>query len=264
MRTGAAFPRARFEAAVRADGEVLAALYTGSLAAGTADAFSDLDVELVLSPGVEAPRARIERLAAAFGRPRFHYWRDPLLTAFAGASWQRIDLRFTSLRDLVPNARLAGARVWKDVGGHAAEAVTRSAAHGPVVVREDARRELSFAIDTQIYGALHIARGALWSAQGELTHRAQSLYALVARLRGVEPFGFRHVETLLSSDERKRLERAWPREPRRRELRRAARSLWAWTTYVRSDAAARLGADPGPEVDAADLLRAVERIHARG
>ncbi len=94
-------------------------------------------------------------------------------------------------------------------------------------------------------------------------HRAQSLYALLAHLRGVEPFGFRRVESLLSADERKRLERAWPREPRRRELRRAARALWAWTGYVRSAAAARLGADPGPEIDATDLLRAVERIHQR-
>jgi len=71
------------------------------------------------------------------------------------------------------------------------------------------------------------------------------------------------VESLLDADERKRLERAWPREPRRRELRRAARALWGWTIYVRSAAAARLGADPGPEVDAADLLRAVEQIHVR-
>jgi hypothetical protein len=263
LRTGAAFPRGRFEAAVHADAEVLAALYAGSLARGTADAFSDLDVELVLSPEVADPRAHVERLAAAFGRPRFHYWRDQLLTAFAGSSWQRLDLRYTPVRDLAPSARLAGARVWKDVLGVAGEAVTRSLAPLPVIGLEAARQELACAIDTQIYAALHIARGALWSAQGELVHRAQSLYALVAHLRGVEPFGFRHVESLLGPVERKSLERAWPREPRRRELRRAARALWSWTTYVRADTATRLGADPGPEVDAEDLLRAVEQIHAR-
>ncbi len=263
MRTGAAFPRARFEAAVRANDEVLAALYTGSLAAGTADEFSDLDVELVLSPEVDDPRACVERLVCAFGRPRFHYWREELLTAFAGSSWQRLDLRYVAARELAPNSRLAGARVWKDLGGGAGDAVIRSVAARPTATRDDARRELSFAIDTQIYAALHIARGALWSAQGELVHRAQSLYALLAQLRGVQPFGFRGVESLLDADERKRLERAWPREPRRRELRRAARALWGWTGYVRSAAAARLGTDPGPEVDAADLLRAVERIHVR-
>ena len=248
---------------MQADPAVLAALYTGSLAAGTADAFSDLDIELVLSPAVADPRAHVEQLAEEFGRPRFRYWRDALLTAFAGASWQRIDLRYTPQCELAPNPRLAGARAWKDATGEAATAVTLSSAPRPAIAPADARHELSLAVDTQIYAALHIARGALWSAQGELTHRLQSLYALLARLRGVEPFGFRRVETLLAAAERKRLERAWPRAARRPELRRAARALWAWTTYVRSDAAARLGADPGPEVDAAALLRAVERIHGR-
>jgi hypothetical protein len=161
VRTGAAFPRARFEAAVRADGAVLAALYTGSLAAGTADAFSDLDVELVLSPTVADPRAHVERLAAAFGRPRFHYWRDHLLTAFAGSSWQRLDLRYTPAQELEPSSRLAGARVWKDAGARADDAVMRSIAQLPTADGDDARLELSFAIDTQIYAALHIARGAL-------------------------------------------------------------------------------------------------------
>lgn len=263
MRSGRAFPRARFEAAVRADPEVHAALYTGSLAAGTADAYSDLDVELVLSPAVTEPRAHCERLAASFGALRFAYWRDALLTAFAGASWQRVDVRWTSAAELAAQPRLAGARVWKDGGGRAAAVVARSLAAAPAPGLDDVRHELCLAVDTQIYAALHIARGALWSAQGELVHRAQSLYALLARLRGVEPYGFRHVETLLGAEERAQLAAAWPREARRRELRRAARALWAWTGHVRSAAAAQLGADPGPEIDSQDLLRAVERIHAR-
>jgi hypothetical protein len=32
---------------------------------------------------------------------------------------------------------------------------------------------------------------------------------------------------------------------------------------VRADSAAQLGTDPGPEIDAGELLRAVEAIHER-
>jgi predicted nucleotidyltransferase len=263
VRTGVASPRGRFEAAVRSDDAVVAALYTGSLAAGTADVFSDVDVELVVGTAVTEPRAVLESLAEAFGRTRFRYWRGELLTAFAGPSWQRLDLRCVPESALEPSPRLAGARVFKDRDGRAAKRVAASPPQVVSVTSGDARLELSAAVDTQIYAALHIARGALWSAQGELSHRAGALYGLVARLRGVEPYGFRHVESLLDPAERTRLEAAWPRAARRRELRRAARALWRWSEVARGEAIARLGAEVAPEVDAAELLAAVERIHAR-
>jgi hypothetical protein len=46
MNTGHLFPLQAFEAAMRDDPEVRGVLYTGSLGGGTADGFSDLDIEL--------------------------------------------------------------------------------------------------------------------------------------------------------------------------------------------------------------------------
>jgi len=262
-RTGAAFPRARFERALRADPELASALYTGSLASGGADAFSDIDVELAVAPGCADPRAKVEALCAALGPLQFGYWRDRLFTAFVGPSWQRVDLRLLADRELRPGPRLAGARIAVDRDGRAAEAVAASRPEAVRAERADAREELACAVDTQIYAALHTARGALWSAQGELCQRAQRLYALLARLRGREVFGFRGVEGLLDRRERGLLERAWPREPRRAELRRAARALWRFTELVRERVIRELGTDAVPPVDGPALLRAVDRVHAR-
>lgn len=262
-RTGAAFPRARFERALSEDGELRAALYTGSLGTGAADAFSDLDVELALAPGCADPRTRVESLCAALGPIQFGYWRDRLYTGFVGVSWQRVDLRLLSERELRPDPRFAGARILVDRDGHAAEVVAASRPEAVRVNREEAREELACAIDTQIYAALHTARGALFSAQGELAHRAQRLYALLARLRGREVFGFRGAEAVLDRRERGLLERAWPRAPRRAELRRAARALWRFTELARGRVGEALGNDAVPRIDAAALLRAVDAIHAR-
>jgi len=262
-RTGAGFPRARFERALRADSAVASALYTGSLAAGGADAFSDIDAELALKAGCADPRARVESLCAALGPLQFGYWRDRLFTAFVGARWQRVDLRLLAERELRPGPRFAGARVVVDRDGQAVGVVAASRPEPVRLGREEAREELACAIDTQIYVALHTARGALWSAQGELAHRAQRLYALLARLRGREVFGFREAEALLDRRERALLERAWPRAAKRAELRRTARALWRLTETVRERVAEALGAEAVPQLDAHALLRALDRIHAR-
>jgi hypothetical protein len=261
-RSGAAFPRARFERVLRADSAVSAALYTGSIASGAADAFSDIDVELVFAPDCADGRGRVEALCGALGRLQFGYWRDRLFTAFFGAGWQRVDLRLLCERELRPGPRFAAARVVVDREGRAAQVVASSRPDASGAAPADAREELACAIDTQIYAALHIARGALWSAQGELTHRAQRLYALLARLRGHEVFGFRAVEAVLDRHERALLERAWPRAPRTPELRRATRALWRFTELVRERVGTALGDDAVPRVDARALLRAVERIRA--
>ena len=174
-RAGATFPRARFERALRADSTVVSVLYTGSLASGGADAFSDIDVELSFAPDCAQPRAQIEALCAALGRVQFGYWRDRLFTAFVGSGWQRVDLRLLAEGELRPDPRFAGARVLVDRDGNGAGVVAASHAEPVGSAREEAREELACAVDTQIYAALHTARGALWSAQGELAHRAQRL-----------------------------------------------------------------------------------------
>jgi hypothetical protein len=244
------------------DPVVSSALYTGSLATGAADAFSDLDVDVTLAPGCD-PHAKLESLCGALGPVQFGYWRDRLFTAFVGASWQRVDLRWLAEQELGPAPRFSNAKVVVDRDGHAAGVVADSRPESVGLTPAEAREELACAVDTQIYTALHVARGALWSAQGELSHRTQRLYALLSRLRGCSVFGFRGAETLLDRRERALLERAWPRAPKRTELRRAARGLWRFTELVRACVGERLGSDAVPRVNTRGLLRAVERIHAR-
>ena len=263
MPTGRHFPIEDFVRAARADPSLVGLVHTGSVGHGGGDGYSDLDFELVYEASIPTARQRALELCAALGELRFSYWRGGLATAFVGASWQRIDLHPQRKEDFAPAPSLAGARVLVDRDGSIAEVVGRSRAAAPSIEAHDARRELACAVDTQIYVALHAARGALWSAMGELTFRLAELHHVLAALRGVEAFGFRHAEAVLRANERAEFERAWPREPNVDELRRAARALWSFTRLVCAAVEAQLGAEAVPSVSEPELLAAVDAIYAR-
>ncbi len=263
MRTGHRYPIDEFERAARLDLDVVGVLLTGSVGVGAGDAWSDLDFELVFAAAVADPKRRAEHLCEALGQVHFAYWRGDLLTAFVGATWQRVDVRVVARDAFAPAPGYAGARVLKDVDGSIADVVHRSSRPRPAVDTADAYQELACAIDSQIYTALHTARGALWSALGELVFRQGQLYRLLARLRGVEAFGLRHAESVLRVDERAALVPCWPSQPQPDELRRAARALWSFTQLVRAAVASELGTSAVPEVDEARLLAAVDAIHRR-
>src|SRR5207249_3612798 len=101
--------------------------------------------------------------------------------------------------------------------------------------REQAREMIQGMVDSQIYLALHNARGALWSAMGEVSGQCSELYTLLARLRGRNSYGFRYVEQLLSPEEQELMRAAWPAAPDQAEVRRAARALWNWARHVRAE-----------------------------
>src|SRR5262249_53455103 len=128
---------------------------------------------------------------------------------------------------------------------------------------EQARTMIEEAIDSQIYLSLHNARGATWSALGEVSYRATELYVMLAAFRGSRSYGYRYVEQLLSPEEQALLTQAWPTQPSKQEVRRAARALWEWTRYVWQEAERHLGRSLLIQVNEADLLSAVDRIYCR-
>jgi hypothetical protein len=259
----ALFPELRaFEAVVGSDPEVLGVLYTGSLGRGDFDRFSDLDIGVWVPEEASRGPERRRRLLEALGEVRFAYSRgDTFTTAFVGPEWRRTDLDLLHQADLKPGSEFAGARVVKDTDGVLGRLVAEVPAAGAICTLEQARQRLEGAIDSQIYLALHNARGAVWSAMGEVTHCGTVLYALLAALRGRRSYGLRYVELLLSPEEERLLTAAWPTTPRRDEVRRAARALWTWTLHVRAEAERALGASLEIAVDEPGLLAAVDRIY---
>jgi hypothetical protein len=112
-----------------------------------------------------------------------------------------------------------------------------------------------------LYLTRNNARGALWEARGNLAHLGSFVYQLLGRLRGRRTYGFRYVETLLTSEEQALLAAAWPSELSQAENRRATRALWAWTKYVWGEAERVLGQPLDVEVDEEGMLAAIERMY---
>src|SRR5947209_4240228 len=105
--TGDAFSLDAFERALQHDAEIAGALCTGSLGRGTADRYSDLDIELWVTDRVfeDAP-AVLRRLSSYLGPVQFIYERgEGFATGFVGPEWQRVDLELHRATEMQPEAR---------------------------------------------------------------------------------------------------------------------------------------------------------------
>lgn len=85
-------PLESFEAAMQDDARVLGVLYTGSLGRGSADRFSDLDIDLWVTDAAFAQMAStLHEILSYLGTIRFSYPRGNGCTAFVGEDWQRVE-----------------------------------------------------------------------------------------------------------------------------------------------------------------------------
>jgi hypothetical protein len=253
-----------FEAAVKDDPDALGVLYTGSLGRGTCDRFSDLDIKVWVSDEAPVGPERLRQLLGWLGE--VHYFcsgDDKSVTGGVGPEWRRTDLDLLRREDLKPGPYFADARVVKDTDGVLARLLAESPPEVIQATLEQAREMIQGQVDSQIYLALHNARGAVWSAMGEVSYQCACLYTLLARLRGRNSYGLRYVEALLSPEEQALLTDVWPTAPTQQEVRRTGLALWTWTRYVWAEAERELGRPLGIAVDEVGLLAAVDRIYTR-
>jgi hypothetical protein len=261
-------PLRRFEAAIQADQRVLGMLYTGSLGRGTADRFSDLDIELWVTDAAYAgAETTAQEILGYLGAIQFLYSRGAgdttFYTAFLGTEWQPIDLALhqkTEERPLPPSAQV---RIIKDTTHHLKRMLASAQKQTVEISWEQARMKIEDAIDSHIYLHRANARGDVWYALGTVTARVAELYILLAALRGSHAYVYRYAEQVLSPEEQALLAQAWPAEPSQQEVRRAARALWDWTRYVWQEAERRLGRSLLIQVDEAALLSAVDRLYTQ-
>ena len=205
----------RFEAAVLADPSVLGVLYTGSLGRGTADRFSDLDLEVWLADDAfgDLP-AKTRDLHAVLGAVELFEVRTPGFSqSNVGPDWRRVDLHLRRRDDTEPRHEFAGARIVKDFDGTLARLVAASVPEDVTPTWEEARATIMGATAEQIYIAVNNARGATWEAMSSVSDRVAQLYEVIARLRGRRSYGFRYAELLLSPAELRLIRAAWPATP---------------------------------------------------
>jgi hypothetical protein len=250
----------RFEAAALADPSILGVLYTGSLGRGTADRFSDLDLEVWLAADACTNLSAVTRdLLAVLGPVGWSMEVAPGWThAMVAPDWRRVDLHLRAWGDTEPAHGFVGAQIVKDVEGTLARLIAASTSEDVVPSWEEARAAIMGAIGDQIYIADNNARGAIWEAAGGVSHHTAVLYELLARLRGRRSYGFRYAEALLSLDEQQFMWAAWPAVPDAAEVRRSARALWGWTLHVWAEAERNLGRPLEVTIDESGLLAAVD------
>jgi len=258
------FPMAAFEAAILSDPEVLGAFYSGSQGRETMDRYSDLDLHVWLTDAaLEAGHRKLEALLAQLGEVKFHSPLRPTraVTAFVGPDWQRVDLDLLRRGAMKPWSGYARGRILKDTDGVLARLIAESPDRPCLPTVEEAADFIAGMVDDQIFLTLHNARGAVSSAMGTVSHLAVELYTFLARVRGVDSYGLRYVEQLLTPEERALLQAAWPARPEALEVRRAARALWDWTRHVWAEAERVLGSQVPLGLNEEEFLAAVDRIY---
>ncbi len=256
-------PLRQFEAAIQTDQRVLGMLYTGSLGRGTADRFSDLDIEVWVTDAAYAEaETTAQEILGYLGAIQFLYSRATgYTTAFCGIEWQPVDFALhqqTEERPLPPSAQV---RIIKDTTHHLERMLASAEAQTVEMSWEQARMKIEDAIDSHIYLNRANARGDVWYALGKVTACAAELYTLLAALRGFHAYVYRYTEQVLSPEEQALLAQAWPAELSKQEVKRTARALWAWTRYIWQEAERRLGRSLMIQVDEAALLSAVDRLY---
>lgn len=253
-------PLEAFERAIQADPEALGAFYFGSLGRGAATRHSDLDIFVVVPDSITEPyQEKLIPLLQLFGE--IHWLSIPAGCGWVGANWTQVDIEFGRRSELEPSYRYAGARVIKDQGGFLAAYAASCTPEQFVETPASAGAVIHAVIGDLLYSTRNNARGALWEARGNLAHHVSLVYQLLGRLRGRRTYGFRYVEKLLTPEEQALLAAAWPSELSQSENRRAARALWAWTTYVWREAERVIGQPLDVEVDEEGMLAAVERMY---
>lgn len=262
-RMGVHFPLADFEQRIMADPDVLGMLYCGSRGRGQADRYSDLDITIWLTDQAHASPGRIAHYLSWLGEIQFlgvsHNEFGPSCNSYIGPDWHKAELGLLGSYHPEPHPYFHGVRVVKDTDGRLSSLVAASPPPTAELTRETARaeiEELLYELGSLTMGNL---RGSYYHQMHNLSEYANSMYALLARLRGHEGYAVRFVERFLSEDELALLYTAWPQAPEREAIRRAARGLLEWIRYVWTQVEQTLGEQLGIDLDTAAFLEAIER-----
>ena len=150
---------------------MLGMLYTGSLGRGTADRFSDLDIEVWVTDAAYAEaEMTAQEILGYLGAIQFLYSRATgYTTAFLGIEWQPIDLALHQQTEERPQPPSAQVRILKDTTHHLERMLAQANGETVEISWEQARMKIEDAIDSHIYLNRANARGDVWYALGKVT-----------------------------------------------------------------------------------------------
>ncbi len=266
-RMGVHFPLSDFEQRIMADPDVLGMLYCGSRGRGRADRYSDLDITIWLTDEAHAKPGRIAHYLRWLGEIQFisvsHNEFGPSCNSYIGPDWHKAELGLLGSYHPEPNPYFHGVTVVKDTNGRLASLVAASPPSTAELTREAARTEIEeilYEIGSITMGNM---RGSYYHQMHNLCEYANSVYTLLAQLRGREGYAVRFVERFLNEDELALLYAAWPQAPEREAIRRAARGLLEWIRYVWRQVEQTLGEELDISLDTVAFQQALDRLYDR-
>ncbi len=197
----------------RDDDRVVGMILGGSLARGTADFYSDVDLYVVAHDGsFDAVFDKREAAARAAGSPLFRFTVDAIprgsrdyIVTYPGPV--KLDLMYHRESEIVPAPKWAGCLVLKDLSGLIAAVLARSRDLAPSRPASGELLELNqrfWTLCWYVFGK--IIRGELWEAlDGMHTIRGDALLPMIDWTAGRPQEGYRRLEIKVDPEMAERL-----------------------------------------------------------
>ena len=239
----------RFENSVSNDSDIVYMGYSGSIAKGTYDKYSDLDIEVWLTDSAFwAGETRWQQILEYLGEVQLNYSDNFLDRGFVGSDWLRVDLNVHQISELRPNPQIMSPKMlpnYNEIKRH-----TGNKPPNPITSFEQRSRvDICNAFDSQIRIASLNARGG--QTADVLATLEGCRTTLYDRLMQLSNAGLSDsARELVQATELTSLTKA--------EFRRASSALWNWTIYVWSQTEHYLGKSLQITPDTGQFLLAVD------
>lgn len=254
----------KFENRVKNLKGVIGLFYSGSIASGKANKFSDIDIYLVVDKNnFERILKKSEELASTFGKIKVCHKDENGIGVFIGDDFLKVEIAIIKKGDLKPKYKFKNIKIIKDTNNYLKNLKKKSQKFRIEVSKKEAEKLFFECRDSQIYTARHVARGWKLSAMGEANYHGEQLFYLLAKLKGRFQFGFRDVENFLTKKELEMLKETRCHSTAKKEIQRAMKANWKFMKYIEKYYESVTGNKLRLRSNDSELLKIVEVTYKR-
>lgn len=244
--------------------EITGVFYSGSIASGKLDKFSDLDIFLIADKArAKKVFAKLEKWISSNWEIKMRHICDISMIIFIGETFLKVEFELLSKEKIMPEYKLKFIKIAKDTNNFLKNLKKTSMECSLNVSKKEAEELFFESRDSQLYAARHAARGWKWSAMGEANYHGEQLFYFLAKLKDRHQFGFREAEKFLAKHELAMLKETRCRSTDAKEIQRAMKANWNFMKYVERYYEKISGNKLHTTSSDYELLRVVEGIYGK-
>ncbi len=232
----------KFEGKIKEIPEIMGAFYTGSIAIGKNDKYSDIDMSVIVkSKDTEKIIEKLREIVSAFGNIKMynlysHAEGGWSFTSFIGQNYLEVEIDLYIFESMKPSLDLKNILIIKDRNSFLENLKRKSQKFKVEIPNIKDFKQLLFDIRvSQIYTARHTARGWKWSALGEVEYEGRRLFDVLTKLRGREQYGYREVEKWMTKKELAMLDATRCSSTKTEYIRKSMKAVWKFADYVKKE-----------------------------